>query len=143
MNVIALLEYELAYYDSAVYCFNHYTTKTPPLRSWKRRKAKSPQRKREWEWNFFTHVRKLIYTFFLFSFFFFFFNLSLFYLIQFKFVDFFPVDTLTLPDFDLRSLFFFLLYYFFNSIFLSWKFIFICSFLWRSLKKNSLTAVKF
>ena len=30
MNVIARLEYELAYYDSAVYRFNHYTTRTPP-----------------------------------------------------------------------------------------------------------------
>ena len=27
MNVIARLEYELAYYDSAVYRFNHYTTR--------------------------------------------------------------------------------------------------------------------
>ena len=27
MNVIAQLEYELAYYDSAVHCFNHYTTR--------------------------------------------------------------------------------------------------------------------
>ena len=31
MNVIARLEYELAYYDSAVHRFNHYTTRTPPL----------------------------------------------------------------------------------------------------------------
>ena len=30
MNVIARLEYELAYYDSAVQLFNHYTTRTPP-----------------------------------------------------------------------------------------------------------------
>ena len=30
MNVIARLEYELAYYDSAVHRFNHYTTRTPP-----------------------------------------------------------------------------------------------------------------
>ena len=30
MNVIARLEYELAYYDSAVHRFNHYTTGTPP-----------------------------------------------------------------------------------------------------------------
>ena len=29
VNVIARLEFELAYYDSAVHCFNHYTTKTP------------------------------------------------------------------------------------------------------------------
>ena len=27
----ARLEYELAYYDSAVHRFNHYTTRTPPL----------------------------------------------------------------------------------------------------------------
>ena len=31
VNVIAWLEYELAYYDSAVHRFNHYTTRTPPL----------------------------------------------------------------------------------------------------------------
>ena len=31
MNVIARLEYELAYYDSAVNRFNHYTTRTPPI----------------------------------------------------------------------------------------------------------------
>ena len=30
MNVIARLEYELAYYDSALHRFNHYTTRTPP-----------------------------------------------------------------------------------------------------------------
>ena len=30
VNVIARLEYKLAYYDSAVYCFNHYTMRTPP-----------------------------------------------------------------------------------------------------------------
>ena len=29
MNIIARLEYELAYYDSAVHHFNHYTTRTP------------------------------------------------------------------------------------------------------------------
>ena len=29
MDVIPQLEFELAYYDSAVYRFNHYTTKTP------------------------------------------------------------------------------------------------------------------
>ena len=33
MNVIARLEYELAYYDSAVHRFNHYTTWTPPFPS--------------------------------------------------------------------------------------------------------------
>ena len=31
VNVIARLEYELAYYDSAVHRFNHYTTRTPQL----------------------------------------------------------------------------------------------------------------
>ena len=31
MNVIARLEYKLAYYDSAVHRFNHYTTRTPPI----------------------------------------------------------------------------------------------------------------
>ena len=31
MNVIARLEHELVYYDSAVHRFNHYTTRTPPL----------------------------------------------------------------------------------------------------------------
>ena len=31
VNVIARLEYELAYDDSAVHRFNHYTTRTPPL----------------------------------------------------------------------------------------------------------------
>ena len=30
VSVIARLEYELAYYDSAVHRFNHYTTRTPP-----------------------------------------------------------------------------------------------------------------
>ena len=30
MNVIARLEYELAYYDFAVHHFNHYTTRTSP-----------------------------------------------------------------------------------------------------------------
>ena len=29
MNVIARLEFELAYYDSAVHRFSHYTTRTP------------------------------------------------------------------------------------------------------------------
>ena len=29
VNVIARLEYELAYYDSAVHRFNNYTTRTP------------------------------------------------------------------------------------------------------------------
>ena len=31
VNVIARLEYELVYYDSAVHRFNHYTTRTPPI----------------------------------------------------------------------------------------------------------------
>ena len=30
VNVIARLEFELAYYDSAVHRFNHYTTRRPP-----------------------------------------------------------------------------------------------------------------
>ena len=30
VNVIARLEYELAYYDSAVHHFNHYATRTRP-----------------------------------------------------------------------------------------------------------------
>ena len=30
VNAIARLEHELAYYDSAVHRFNHYTTRTPP-----------------------------------------------------------------------------------------------------------------
>ena len=33
VNVIARLEYELAYYDSAVHPFNHYTTRTPPKKA--------------------------------------------------------------------------------------------------------------
>ena len=31
VNVIAPLEYELAYYDSEVHRFNHYTMRTPPV----------------------------------------------------------------------------------------------------------------
>ena len=31
VNVIARLEYELAYYDSTVYRINHYTSRTPPI----------------------------------------------------------------------------------------------------------------
>ena len=34
MNVIARLEYELGYYDSAVHRFNHYTTRTPQEQHW-------------------------------------------------------------------------------------------------------------
>ena len=32
VNIIARLEYELAYYESTVHRFNHYTTRTPPLK---------------------------------------------------------------------------------------------------------------
>ena len=32
VNVIARLEYELAYYDSAVHRFKHYTTRTPTVK---------------------------------------------------------------------------------------------------------------
>ena len=32
VNVIARLEYELAYYDSTAHRFNHYTTRTPRFR---------------------------------------------------------------------------------------------------------------
>ena len=32
VNVIAQLGYELAYYDSAVHRFNHYTMRTPPVK---------------------------------------------------------------------------------------------------------------
>ena len=34
INITARLEYELAYYDSAVHCFNHYTTRTFPEQWW-------------------------------------------------------------------------------------------------------------
>ena len=34
VNVIARLEYELAYYDSTIHRFNHYTTRTPPCWKW-------------------------------------------------------------------------------------------------------------
>ena len=30
VNIIARLENELAYYNSAIHRFNHYTTRTPP-----------------------------------------------------------------------------------------------------------------
>ena len=36
MKVIARLEYELAYYDSAVHRLNHYTTRTPFMREAKK-----------------------------------------------------------------------------------------------------------
>ena len=42
VNVIARLEYELAYYDSAVHRFNHYTTKTPPPKKEEEKKTKFP-----------------------------------------------------------------------------------------------------
>ena len=41
VNVIARLEYELAYYDSAVHRFNHYTTRTPPKKRSRRYPAKT------------------------------------------------------------------------------------------------------
>ena len=44
VNVIARLEYELAYYDSAVNRFNHYTTRTPPKKVKEERKN---ERKKE------------------------------------------------------------------------------------------------
>ena len=44
MNIIARLEYELAYYDSAVHRFNHYTTRTPPY-SWCDKLARSDEKK--------------------------------------------------------------------------------------------------
>ena len=31
MNVTVQLDYKLAYYDSTIHRFNHYTTRTPPL----------------------------------------------------------------------------------------------------------------
>ena len=34
VNVIARLEYEHAFYDSAVHHFNHYTTRTTPKTNW-------------------------------------------------------------------------------------------------------------
>ena len=34
MNVIARLGYELAYHDSALRHFNHYSTRTPPINIW-------------------------------------------------------------------------------------------------------------
>ena len=34
MNVIARLDFELAYYDSPVHRFNHYTTRTPIRNTW-------------------------------------------------------------------------------------------------------------
>ena len=33
-NIKAQLEFELAYYDSAVQHFNHFTTRTPPNCAW-------------------------------------------------------------------------------------------------------------
>ena len=34
VNVIMKLEFELAYYDSVIHCFNHYTTRTTPSFCW-------------------------------------------------------------------------------------------------------------
>ena len=34
MNIIARLEFELAYYDSTIQRLNHYTTKTPTKTEW-------------------------------------------------------------------------------------------------------------
>ena len=42
MNVIARLEFKLAYYDSAVHHFNHNSTRTPPPCNW--RAQNDPQR---------------------------------------------------------------------------------------------------
>ena len=51
MNVIARLEYELAYYDSAVHRFNHYTTRTPvDMMTW------------WWWWWCQEHQRQLVMT---------------------------------------------------------------------------------
>ena len=45
VNVIARLEYELTYYDSAVHRFNHYTTRTPLEK--KRKTGKKKRNKKE------------------------------------------------------------------------------------------------
>ena len=46
MNVIARLEYELAYYDSAVHRFNHYITRTPPKKEKEKKKKTGENRKK-------------------------------------------------------------------------------------------------
>ena len=56
VNVIALLEYELAYHDSTVHRFDHYTTRTPPGRKhWlafvSTRNKNKPDLFREISWN--------------------------------------------------------------------------------------------
>ena len=47
VNIIARLENELAYYDSAVHRFNHYTTRTPPRKLVRKEKEESW---RTWSW---------------------------------------------------------------------------------------------
>ena len=47
MNVIARLEYELAYYDSAVHRFNHYTTRTPQSEKVEGKEVKLPQLRKQ------------------------------------------------------------------------------------------------
>ena len=49
-NIIARLEFELAYYDSAVHCFNHYTMRTPPTHAQREReRERQTERERERE----------------------------------------------------------------------------------------------
>ena len=45
VNVIARLEYELTYNDSAVHRFNHYTTRTPPQKVSKEEKRRQKKKK--------------------------------------------------------------------------------------------------
>ena len=59
MNVIARLEYELAYYDSAVHRFNHYTTRTPPRNL---SRATTPGQNgpgQQWQWRSTLHSQNL------------------------------------------------------------------------------------
>ena len=56
MNVIARLEYELAYYDSAVHRFNHYTTRTPLNRCYHSGPEWTWER---WQWRGTPHSPKL------------------------------------------------------------------------------------
>ena len=56
MNVIARLEYELAYDDSVVHRFNHYTTRTPPQKNRKERSNQNDLAMKEKE---FKGLRKL------------------------------------------------------------------------------------
>ena len=53
MKVIARLEYELVYYDSAVHRFNYYTTRTPHPRKEKR--------KRCWREKFIHHIMEKLH----------------------------------------------------------------------------------